>query len=182
MNRGLADRATLLQGPSGTRVAVALREASLQTDELTLSIAHNQRELENFAQKYELTMLLTPEARATFAAMTEQELKQALKFLQLALHIGWRSLEQHARMVRRLKTGQSDTAERLQALKALVAVSKEPGLLGDRVWRMFGQMSPRARRAAALIVIESLRAAGEAPGPGARDTQASTVKRIVARF
>jgi len=182
MNRGLADRATFFQGQSGARVAVALREASYQTDKLTLSIAHNQRELENFAQKYELTTLLSPEARATFAAMTEEELRQALKFLQLALHIGWRSVEQRARMVRQLKTGQGDTAERLHAMKALVAVSKEPSLLGDRVWRMFGQMTPRARRAAALIVIESLRAADETSSPDARDTQASTVKRIVARF
>ena len=67
-------------------------------------------------------------------------------------------------------------------MKALVAVSKEPSLLGERVWRMFGQMTPGARRAAALIVIESLRAAGEAPGLDTRDSQASAVKRIVARF
>jgi hypothetical protein len=47
---------------------------------------------------------------------------------------------------------------------------------------MFDQMSPRARRAAALIVIESLRAAGEAPTEGTRDAQVGAVKKIVARF
>ena len=116
-----------------------LRKAGYSPDDLTTSIAQNQRSLERFARQYEITSLFSPQARGVFAAMTNQEFGHVIEFLQRSLQVGKESLEFRARRI---------TDQHPNQTRAL-----------ERPRQIFRRMSPGAQQVASLIILEVWEAA-----------------------
>ena len=160
---------------TGSRLEEGIRLVGHQTDKLTLSVDRNQRAIEKFAALYGFDIILSSEARASFASMESVELGHLLEFLQYSIHAGKKSLE-YGRG--NLQTSVPARAWRKDTLRSLAAVTNNPQLLKGRAQKIFQSMTPAAQKMAASIMTKAWQAAHNTPRIDDRLIKMDIVERL----